>query len=151
MRVHTLAKKTEALTNYITIGSIARAARESNVDPQTLRKWVSDEDNAYLLNELRDRIMTELVEASRAVALLAVEKVREKLESGNVSAKDAGILFGIASDKIVRFATLPKAASAVPMIASPDKAEALAREILRINQEMDRRASAQEPGESDLH
>lgn len=148
--------RTAGLNAYLATGSVFKAAELTKIPKSTIHEWLRDPANEQILDEARRIHARAAAIDAAAVWKLAIDHVADAFVNGDwrlspkgdpirmpISAKDAGYLASIMADKSQRWAEQAYGAQA-PQDLSPEKAEALAREILRIDKEMERRTAVVE-------
>lgn len=115
----------------------------------TLRAWLQERWAKDLLDRLHDEHTREMVNEVRAVASLALEKVRDRLENDpKLSARDGAIIFGILSEKAVLWSE--QAPREKEPVTPEGKAE-LDTTIELLTAELVRRRLAERSGEETEH
>lgn len=136
-------------------GSSLKAAALTNIPAATIREWLSDPANEQTLDEARRIHARAAAVDAQAVWRQATAHVADALENGDwrispkgdairipVSAKDAAYIAGTMADKARQWGELAYGGQA-PADLSPERAEQLAREILRIDRELERRQTVE--------
>jgi hypothetical protein len=139
------------LNAYLATGSVYTAADVTGIPKSTIHEWLRDPANEHILDEARRIHARAAAVDAAAVWKLATDHISDALQNGDwrlspkgdpirmpVSAKDAAYIAGTMADKSRQWGELAYGGQA-PADLSPEKAEALAREILRIDREMERR------------
>ena len=139
------------LNAYLATGSVFKAADVTGIPKSTIHEWLRDPANEHILDEARRIHARAAAVDAAAVWKLATDHISDALQNGDwrlspkgdpirmpVSAKDAAYIAGTMADKSRQWGELAYGGQA-PADLSPEKAEALAREILRIDREMERR------------
>jgi len=139
------------LNAYLATGSVFKAADVTGIPKSTIHEWLRDPANEHILDEARRIHARAAAVDAAAVWKLAIDHISDALLNGDwrlspkgdpirmpVSAKDAAYIAGTMADKSRQWGELAYGGQA-PADLSPEKAEALAREILRIDREMERR------------
>jgi hypothetical protein len=136
---------------YLATGSYRAASAATGIPVPTLHLWMRDPANEHVLDEARRIHARAAAVDAQAVWRQATAHVAEALENGDwrvspkgdairlpVSAKDAAYIASIMADKGKQWGELAFGGQA-PAELSPERAEHLAREILRIDRELERR------------
>lgn len=135
----------------------------------TLHAWMRDPANEHVLDEARRIHARAAAVDAQAVWRQATAHIADALENGDwrispkgdairipVSSKDAAYIASVMADKGKQWGEMAYGGQA-PADLSPERAEQLAREILRIDRELERRQTvdvtpteqAQEPTQPD--
>ena len=149
---HWPAEAREAGINaYLALGSLRKASAATGIPVTTLHDWLHDPANEQILDEARRIHARTAATDAQAVWKAATAHVADALENGDwrispkgdairipVSAKDAAYIAGTMADKAKQWGEMAHGGQA-PADLSPERAEQLAREILRIDKELERR------------
>ena len=89
-------------------GIVKRTAAECGVSPATVRKWRGQQSKGQGVSPaLVEEAVDEFVRAAERVRNLALEKLEEKIEAGDVKASELVTVVGVLDDKITRSKGLP--------------------------------------------
>lgn len=144
-----------AVNAYLALGSVHKASAATGICKTTIAEWLHDPANEQLLDEARRIHARAAAVDAQAVWRQATAHVADALENGDwrispkgdairipVSAKDAAYIAGTMADKARQWGELAYGGQA-PADLSPERAEQLAREILRIDRELERRQTVE--------
>jgi len=147
--------RTAGVNAYLATGSVRKAAELTGIPKSTIEDWLADPANEQILDEARRIHARAAAVDAQAVWRQATAHVADALENGDwrispkgdairipVSAKDAAYIAGTMADKARQWGELAYGGQA-PADLSPERAEQLAREILRIDRELERRQTVE--------
>lgn len=88
--------------------NVKRTARETGVLPGTIRRWRTLQQRGQGIPDASiQTAVKEFVDEAEEVRNLALTKLREKIESGDVKASELITTLGVLDDKITRARGLP--------------------------------------------
>lgn len=136
---------------YLAAGTLSAASGMTGIPITTLHDWLRDPANEQIIDEAKRIHARRASVDAGAVWQLATAALTERLEEGDwrvspkgdairlpVSARDLAFIADRMATKAKEWAEIAHGGTA-PVDLSPEKAEALAREILRIDRELQRR------------
>lgn len=89
-------------------GNVKRTSRECDVPPATIRRWRGQWDRQGPPPDANvTKAVTEFLDEAVSVRNLALTKLREKIECGDVKASELITALGVLDDKITRAKGLP--------------------------------------------
>jgi transposase-like protein len=91
--------RARALGLYLEQGTFARAAMTLGIDADTLRAWYHAPEHRPVLQRLQREFAANAATEAGSLALLALDKLRTKLEEGATGARDLAVIHGILCDK----------------------------------------------------
>ena len=154
-RQWTAEARAAGVSAYLSTGSLLKAAALTGIPKSTIDEWLHDPANEQLLDEARRIHARAAAVDAQAVWRQATAHVADALENGDwrispkgdairipVSAKDAAYIAGTMADKARQWGELAYGGQA-PADLSPERAGQLAREILRIDRELERRQTVE--------
>jgi hypothetical protein len=146
---------TAGLNAYLASGTLELASQLTGIPGTTISRWLHDPKNEPILDEARRLHARKAAVDAGAVWSLAIEQLTDRLREGDwrvsptggairipVSAKDLAYISDRMAQRAQSWAEVASGGTA-PADLSPEKAEALAREILRIDRELQRRTTVE--------
>jgi transposase-like protein len=89
-------------------GIVKRTAAECGVSPATVRKWRGQQEHGQgVAQALVDEAVDEFVEAAARVRNLALARLEDKINAGDVKASELVTIVGVLDDKVTRARGLP--------------------------------------------
>lgn len=89
-------------------GMVKRAARETGVPETTVRRWKEEfEKHGPPSEGVVETVVGEFLEKAEAVQWKALQRLEEKIDANDVTARDLITTVGVLNDKITRMKGLP--------------------------------------------